>query len=341
MDLSGGTKGNLKLNEYTKTQKVEGKNYFEIPFNKEDWMLLGNDDGELDYIPGQTTNNIHIGQLKLLISELVLFVYYSDDELKNVIYAGAAEGYHIYILSKMFPDFTFYLYDTRPFDKRLKALKNVNIYNKYFLDEDIEHYKKLGLKYFLISDIRNLSMDQTEVNKRINEELIVEDMLLQQSWVKKLKPVYSLLKFKLPYGSEDYNKEKYGETMKYLDGQVFKQAFAKPLSAETRLLVTDNDSSRDWNLISYENKMSYHNRSVRERAVYLNPINNSKTKIYEEKGLYNDYDSTYFTQVVMDYLYKINKARSEENVKNIIDYILDNIYPNKAISNIRLPIKNI
>ena len=47
--------------------------------------------------------------------------------------------------------------------------------------------------------------------------------------------------------------------------------------------------------------------------------------VYEKKGLLNSFDDIYFVTLVIDYLKKIKEQPNKENVKKIIDYILENI----------------
>ena len=328
MDLSKKTSKSQSDQFIKKTlsDKVEGRKYTDQDFDKNYWYLLGKEDGETNYIESKVSTNKHWGQFKLLFSEIQFLTYYLRPDIKNIIYVGAAPGNHTYVLAHLFEDLIFHLYDIQVFDPRLEKLKNVNIYNKYFTEDDIEKHKKLNLKYMFVSDIRNLSVNKLNVNKRENEMKIWEDMQLQQSWVMSLKPVYSSLKFKLPYGSDEYNISKFGKTVKYLDGQIFKQVFCPPLSAESRLVVSKFEQ-RDWDLSSYERKMSYHNIVIREKATFKNPLTGKNENIYEERGLTNNSDSVCSYSIICDYLEKINKKQTVENVKIIFDYIFDNSMP--------------
>ena len=53
---------------------------------------------------------IHLGQLKLLISEIMFLTKKAKDG-DRVLYVGAAEGYHTAKLADMFPTLTFDLWD--------------------------------------------------------------------------------------------------------------------------------------------------------------------------------------------------------------------------------------
>ena len=107
------------------------------------------------------------------------------------------------------------------------------------------------------------------------------------------------------------------------------QVYNKPTSSETRLLVKDV-SFKDWDIVEYERKMYYHNCITRNKRKFLNPFNSKSEEIYSSKGLFNDFDSTYFTILVMDFIRKYtDEDPTEENTKSIFDFILDNITSRK------------
>ena len=95
----------------------------------------------LSYEEGRKTRSIHWGQMKLLMSELNLFIYHLPEEIREIVYVGGAPGNHIFILSHFFKDLHFHLYDSCDFDPRLSLCKNVKIYQRYFTEEDVEKWK--------------------------------------------------------------------------------------------------------------------------------------------------------------------------------------------------------
>jgi hypothetical protein len=306
----------------------EGKYVF---FNKNNLFTFGNGDGQSDYDKESVMNNLHIGQLKLLLSEMQTIIYYMDTTLvKNVVYIGAAHGHHIYVLAKLFPGLTYHLYDiSEGWDKRLYELENVIINNRYFEEKDIKEWQERNEEILFVSDIRNLAVGEEEDKKTDVdnfEALVAADMLMQQEWVEQLKPSISLLKFRLPY--PDVVKK---ESQRYLDGTVLRQIFARSSSAETRLLVKGM-AYRDWNLTTYDRMNAYFNRYIRAKGLYFNPIDGSKRPIYKKKGLKNDYESTALTIIAMDYLKKINAIINETNILKILDFILDNCYASRKIN---------
>ena len=294
-------------------------------FDKQYDYILHDNSKRRKYIRNQTNNNSHWGQMKLFLSELnFLNHYYNPTETNHVVYVGAAGGHHIVILAEMFPEIHFHLFDSEPFYKELNDIPTVYIYNRYFTEYDEEEWKNKPCLF--ISDIRNLKYDssKTKLENRIeNEEHVWNDMSIQKEWVEKIKPIHSLLKFRLPY-AENYCLQE-GKTREYLDGTVFVQPFSKPESSETRLCVSSNNLyTKHWDLVDYEEKMCHHNFEVRPSHKYKNPLG-GHTMVHEKHGLLNNYDSICLCNNVMDYLRKIDKDTSRDNVVEVIDYIMKNI----------------
>lgn len=294
-------------------------------FDKKSYLTIGNGDGKAEYSPVER-NHIHIGQLKLLMSELELLVYYVNTAIvKTVLYIGSAPGDHIYVLNKLFPEITFYLYDEVQQDERIQNNPSIIINKKYFDNKELEKWKTFSQPFILISDIRNLGVGN-DLNQRIKLEW--SDMLLQQKWVEELKPDMALLKFKLPYQGQSDISAKYH---KYLDGTLMRQLFPRKNSTETRLLVR-GIAYRLWDAENYEKMMAYHNQDVRTNFKFLNPITNDESPIYPEKGLYNNFESTAMAVIIMDYLKKVNMSLNKSNFETILNYILNNCYHDKKIN---------
>ena len=108
----------------------------------------------------------HEGQRKLFLTELYFLTNYGH--LSNtVVYPGAAHGYHIPLLSSLFPNHTFYLYDpSKFFDGITRDTTKIQVFNKLFLEEDAKDPKYKSA--LLISDIRSIkriSEDDLDVEK--------------------------------------------------------------------------------------------------------------------------------------------------------------------------------
>lgn len=91
-------------------------------------------------------DQVHHGQRKLLLSE-IQFLTNEYDKYKNksniiVVYITPGIGTHILYLIKLFPSFTYHLYDKDHINKNLYKLKNVIIYEEYFTDKIAKKYEK-------------------------------------------------------------------------------------------------------------------------------------------------------------------------------------------------------
>lgn len=305
-------------------------------FDRKLHYVIGDHTEEKPYIRGSNLGNTHWGQLKLFTSELLFLThYYNPSDVKDLVYVGAASGEHLRILSKLFPSLHFHLFDSGDFSKDLYLINNITVYQRYFEQKDVDEWKTKPCLF--VSDIRTLSYDSSKTNikdMKANEDTVWKDMNLQRKWVEEIKPLYSLLKFRLPY-AEDFELEK-GKTRDYLDGIIYTQAFCKSSSSETRLCVFGKQiTERNWDILSYERKLFHHNSVVRSKYVFENPIDKEKSFVYPELGLYNDFDSVHFTHVVIDYMKKINRDITKESVRKLLKYILDNIKDNFSLKEIR------
>ncbi|MDB4769512.1 hypothetical protein OAG24_00965 [bacterium] len=201
--------------------------------------------------------NIHWGQLKLLMSEIE-FLTSQDGSIKDgiVLYAGAAGGYHIPLLSRMFPDLLFVLYDPAVFG--IKPTPNIIIRQEFFTDEVAKLYSKVSNVYF-ISDIRLDAATEYEF-----EELVLVNNEMNKKWISIIKPRASMLKFRFPF-IKPYHRT-------FLKGDINFQVFAKVTSAETRLII-DSNTSEEYDTIKYEEQMVYFNQSYRNRSFLdLDPV---------------------------------------------------------------------
>ena len=116
-----------------------------------------------------------------------------------------------------------------------------------------------------------------------------------------------------------------------------KQVFNKKNSSETRLLVKDI-TFKEWDILSYEEKMAFHNSKIRNVKKYYNPMNNTQGFIYKERGLKNDFDSTYFCIIISDLLKNLKMKSEISNFKKLTDFIIENIHPENT--NIFLKLKD-
>jgi hypothetical protein len=196
----------------------------------------------------------HIGQRKLFLTELYFLAEYGKLS-DTILYVGSAPGNHIHILANLFPTHTFILYDNRDFSipKKLIETKRVIIYKRYFEDKDVKEYK--GKNVLFVSDIRNMEA-------KIEQNIII-DMNLQANWIKEMKPIKSLVKFRLPFGDQDYCNQRLKLSSicdyTYLNGKLLLQPWAPITSTEMRLIVDQNPTEKVYDCIDIEDKLFYHN----------------------------------------------------------------------------------
>jgi len=205
----------------------------------------------LKYVKKRTSKNIHIGQRKLLMSEIYFLTKYSV--LSDcVVYAGAAGGQHIPFLATLFPKLKFYLWDPGQF--AINSSKSIEINRDYFTDEVALSY--LEKKPLFICDIRSGSegMKFTDFENEVHR-----NNQMQRRWVEIMKPKMAMLKFRVPYNTPISNE------YDYLDGEICLQAWAPPFSGETRL-ITDGSSTRIYS--EYEARLHYINTIIRPYVKY-------------------------------------------------------------------------
>lgn len=231
----------------------------------------------------------HLGQRKLLISEIEFITLYGNLS-KKILYIGAGPGIHIPYLSSLFPTHKFILWDPvfsnkkmeneniKMFNIRIENIKKfeeniakfdrsnfIEIHTKIFTDKDAELYTNDN--FLFISDIRTISnIEEIDIKNKDVEE----NMRLQEKWVEIIKPTMSMLKFKLPFS--EINKKKIFTEYKYLDGDLYIQAWSKH-SNETRL-ITDGKFKKCYNPYIYEKNMLFFQKIARE-SYYDNDIENS------------------------------------------------------------------
>jgi hypothetical protein len=117
-----------------------------------------------------------------------------------------------------------------------------------------------------ISDIRTSYDTAKESEAEINAK-VRADMRLQQEWHQFAVPFASMVKFRL-----DYVLDQTAHPFEYMKGELYLQAWARPNSSETRLVVFDGRTSpgeplvtRSYDARRYQDVMYYFNREIRER----------------------------------------------------------------------------
>lgn len=247
---------------------------------------------------------ISFGQRKLLLMLISFLTKYLDKTIVNpvIIYAGSAPGFNIGIVSKLFPDVIWHLYDPASF--KLKRNDKIQLYQEYFTDQIAEGWAEIQQKdknIYFISDIRTADYTKAK-DLDDNERQIMEDMNMQRKWVEIIKPNVSHLKFRLPYSLANIPDE-----VEYLDGIIYKTPYAPQTSTETRLVVLDHDIHNKYSCKQYQSQLFYHNNIIREKYKYIN-------EYQDIPEILDDYDSCLEMFLWKEYLLYINKTVTKENV---------------------------
>ena len=194
---------------------------------------------------------IHWGQRKLLLSEIE-FLLLADKPRAVVIYAGAAPGTHVKVLSEMFPDLHFILVDPAPFT--VKPSRTITLIQDLFTDRLARQLRKRHARrpILFISDVRTgeHGLDTDE----IVQTRVENDMRAQEKWYHILEPEKSMLKFKLPYTA--------GRT-RYLDGDLRLPVWGPITTTECRLIVEQDAKSRVYDHKQHEEQMFFFNTVAR------------------------------------------------------------------------------
>lgn len=230
----------------------------------------------------------HMGQRKLLLTEIDFLTDFAK-EGDLIVYAGAASGVHIPFLASLFKSLKlkYHLYDPRDFDMRGDT-SMIKTFQQLFLEDDAAKYAGRGDVLF-ISDIRTGGGDDSSPG----EEDVKFDMKLQKSWVARMKPRASMLKFRLEYTPSE-------PTTKYLCGEVRIQAWPPLASSETRLIVTDVKDC-EYNSFDYDRQMYYHNAVEREWFSYDHGIPSDMVR-----GIDSCYDCAYEVHIWKKYIERFN-----------------------------------
>ncbi len=301
-----------------------------VEFKAEDAILYPSDPtAKYEEIKKEVRTNLSAGQRKLLLTEIYFLNHYwnsAEIPFPTIVYAGAAPGQHIPILSTLFPEITFELYD--PSDFKIPPSENtrgkIRIHNEIFTDLIAQQWA--GRKdVFFISDIRctTYSIDaarcnpegDSEVVDMDNETLVVEDMRAQERWYNMMKPVNSMMKMRLPYA---YNFVP--AYFRYLGGVLLKQPWAPQMSTETRIIPIPGKES-DYDIEKYGNQMFYFNTEIREKRKYKNVLNN-KSGAIDVPELLDDFDSNYEAFILQEYLEKRNLLDKGKNIQASTDKVV-------------------
>lgn len=191
-----------------------------------------------------------------MLAEMEFLNLYRD-QVKTVVYAGAAPGTHITLLSEMFPDVLFVCVDPAPFT--VKAAENRIITRQELFTDDLA--REMADKYreglLFVSDIRAVDWERATFQQV--EEQVMWDMDAQRRWHEIMKPIASELKFRLPWGA--------GKTP-YPEGVIYYPVWGPITTTEARLVCRGDAPLFQYDNKAYEDEMFYFNTT---RRVQLHP----------------------------------------------------------------------
>ena len=197
----------------------------------------------------------HLGQLKLLLSEIEFLTPYARERF-TVIYAGAAPGLHIPYLARLFPRMRFVLIDPQP--SAVRATDRIEIVQRFMSGRLAATLREShGGPLLFISDVR-VAAGSADESDRQQQRRIQRDMDAQMSWHRILDPEASMFKFRLPWDLCRHTP--------YLDGTIMLPAFGKQLTHETRLIVERGASVVQYDNRRYERQMAFFNQITRTAA---------------------------------------------------------------------------
>lgn len=307
-----------------------------IKFNR----LLDNTIPRIPYFDLKLTDRnmvtCHNGQRKLLFTEIeFLSIVAKEHKLSDclVLYIGAAEGYHIPILHRMFPDVKFLLIDPRDFYAKLYEQPDVyTIINEFYTDDITDRVLKIanGRKILFISDIR---VETTEEN-------ILNDIFNQQKWLILLDAEYYMLKFRLPYIDDKgaylnkefdssmvknkivtIKKKKKEDEIELLNGDIYIQLYPPSRSSETRLIGKKKNNKFEittYSISDYDEKLNYYNNFIRNSPNYFKESEKVK---YHLLGYDDGYDSV--GEYYIMYHYILNYLKKEPSFNHIIELLYE------------------
>jgi hypothetical protein len=193
-------------------------------------------------------------------------------------------------------NFIFYISHTKEEDKTIN-LKNVFIHDIKKFDEDLDQYK-----------YKNILLICNYYGGSKKDETILNYLNKFYNFVKQIKPIKSMIKFRLPFSEETFCENKFliGDkcNFDYFSGELLLPPYASLLSNETLLIVDQNPSIKKYDCVEYEEKMFFHNFVVRNKPII------TKNKIYS-------WDETQTYCIIKKCEDKM-KIKSE-NLKNILN----------------------
>lgn len=279
--------------------------------------------------------------LRLLMSEILYitrYVDYQDSKPIKIIYIGAAPGFHLVKLMKMFPFIIFDLYDDEELHPDLERYlieneNQVTMYREKFTLETCSRYEEALEDIYLITDNREVRFMKdpifpkdsyySEVKEQFQKEKeasYLQDMEFQKEVCKKLEPCNAFLRFRPPHFYEGMSPEP--AIFEYFSGIVYLMIFNDYKSTESRIVVNDyvNDKFK-WNYKDFQHRLNDFNAEVRE-SLLVNPFTNDSAPLPNQLG--NKFETVMMIQLLIEYFKTIgyDNPRVTDILKFYTDFLV-------------------
>jgi hypothetical protein len=298
---------------------------------------------------GPTVNNVHYGQLKLLLSEMYLLSYHKAHlpDTYVLVYVGSSPGYHIPILVEaLTQEITHcFCYDKAP--TPLENNDKFTVKHRFFEDRDAYQLAESYNHIVFVSDIRN--DDEETVRRRLlltatpekkifytknqwslkkdtdieHDRSIWTNMQQQQRWMEIMRPAISLLKFRLPWGNVEGIVEN-GE-VEYNTGELTFQPFMTQRGTEAKLMVKREEIGvkKRYNIVHYEEVFSFHNY-LRSTAAYR-VLAIQRDGPIDPPEMLDDWDSTAMYFSILCYYCQHNMEATNGDILTFGRLLMDSI----------------
>ena len=230
----------------------------------------------------------HWGTRKLLLTDIEFLTQNVGMGKCSVIYIGAAPGLHINYLSELFPDLDFVLIDTQT----IKAKKTSKIHFRLgdVVQNIVEEYAKSKKELLLICNVHTFG------SQDYIEETILRDIKKQAEWHLRMKPIASLLTFRLPPKTR---------RIQFLEGSIVLQPWSSRRTSVCRLLVRKDARIKEYDVTTLKACLA-HFQNVLRIMYYEHDLEDSNVD-----GLDHCYDCRSEIFILSQYLKKVQRIPDE------------------------------
>lgn len=268
-------------------------------------------------------NRKYNDDLRLLISEILYitrYVQYDEyGKLPRIIYIGAAPGFHLVKLMKMFPFILFDLYDDQELHPDLERYisenpDQVTMYRERFELTTCSRYEERNDDIYLITDFKDIKFmvdppyvegggydDIKRAFQKEKELSYTLDMEFQKQICIILNPKNAFLRFRPSHYYQDESPDT--AIFEYFPGTIYLMIYNDYKSTETRLVVEDfSNTGFKWNYKDYQYRLNFFNDQKRE-SLLRNPFTNDNTPLPNQLG--NKFESVMMFYALLEYFSSI------------------------------------